>query len=43
MQEIQWNKRFNIGVEVIDKAHQRLFSIIGKLVSLNEDATKQQH
>ena len=43
MQEIQWNNRFNIGVEVIDKAHRRLFSIIGKLVSLNEDATKQQH
>ncbi|MCI9073389.1 MAG: hypothetical protein HFH80_11445 [Lachnospiraceae bacterium] len=43
MNEIQWNNRFNIGVEIIDKAHRRLFSIIGKLVLLNEDATKQQH
>lgn len=38
-----WRDRFNIGVEVIDKAHQRLFSIVGKLLSLNEDTAKQQH
>lgn len=43
MNEIQWNNRFNIGVEVIDKAHRRLFSIIEKLITLNEDASKQQH
>ncbi|MCM1123404.1 MAG: bacteriohemerythrin [Eubacterium sp.] len=41
--EIKWNDRFNIGVESIDKAHQRLFSIVGKLVALNEDEAKQQH
>lgn len=43
MNEIKWNDRFNIGVESIDKAHQRLFSIVRKLLSLNEDTTKQQH
>lgn len=43
MAEIKWNDRYNTGVEVVDKAHQRLFSIVGKLLSLNEDADKQQH
>lgn len=41
--EIKWNDRFCIGVDSIDSAHQRLFSIVGKLLSLNEDETKQQH
>ena len=41
--EIKWNDRFNIGVASIDHAHQKLFSIVGKLVALNEDETKQQH
>ena len=34
--EIKWNDRFNIGITEIDKAHQRLFEIIGKLVKENE-------
>jgi len=40
---VKWNYRFNIGVEVVDKAHQKLFSIVGKLVELNDDEEKQQH
>lgn len=43
MDEIKWNDRFNIGVEVVDQAHKRLFSIVSKLISLNEDETKQKH
>lgn len=43
MSEVKWNDHFNLGVGVIDKAHQRLFSIVGKLIALNEDETKQQH
>lgn len=43
MNEIKWHDRFNIGVDSIDKAHQRLFSIVGKLINLNEDTEKQQH
>lgn len=43
MNEVRWNDRFNLGVDTIDKTHQRLFSIIGKLIALNEDTTKQQH
>ncbi len=40
---IQWHERFSIGVESIDKEHRRLFSIIDKLLNLNEDESKQQH
>lgn len=41
--EIKWNDRFSIGVDTIDRAHERLFTIVGRLISLNEDETKQQH
>lgn len=41
--EIKWNDRFNIGVDSIDQSHQKLFSIVGKLVALNEDEAKQRH
>lgn len=34
---IKWNDRFNLGVESIDKAHQKLFSIVHKMVNLNDD------
>lgn len=43
MKEVKWNERFNIGVESIDNAHRKLFSIVGKLIALNADETKQQH
>ena len=35
--EIEWNERFNIGVEEVDKAHRRLFSVFRKLMELSED------
>lgn len=34
MQQIQWRDRFNIGVEIIDQAHRRLFSIVQKMMDL---------
>ena len=43
MAEIKWNDRFHLGVGLIDRAHQQLFTIVNKLVLLNEDAVKQQH
>ena len=43
MSEVKWNDRFNIGVEIVDRAHKKLFSIVGKLLSLTEDAEKQKH
>jgi hemerythrin-like metal-binding protein len=33
----EWNKQFNIGVDSIDHAHRKLFSIVGKLIHLSED------
>lgn len=43
MEEIKWNQRFNIGVEIVDRAHQNLFSIVNKLILLNEDEAKREH
>ena len=34
MQQIQWHDRFNIGVEIVDQAHHRLFSIVQKIMDL---------
>ena len=34
MRNLMWNEKFNIGVEVVDKAHARLFRMIGKLMDL---------
>ena len=41
--EIKWNDRFKIGIDSIDNAHKKLFSIVGKLIALNEDEAKQRH
>lgn len=35
--EVEWNKRFNIGVDSIDTAHRKLFSIVQKLIHLSKD------
>lgn len=43
MAEIKWNDRFNLDVEEIDKAHQKLFSIVNKLIAFTENPDKQQH
>lgn len=43
MNEVKWNDSFNIGVDIIDKAHEKLFSIVGKLITLNEETDKQRH
>jgi len=42
LSEIKWNDRYNTNVGVIDAAHQKLFSIVSRLVALNEEETKQQ-
>lgn len=34
MQQIQWQDRFNIGVETIDHAHRKLFLIVQKIMDL---------
>lgn len=35
--ETEWNDRFNIGVDSIDNAHRKLFSIVRKLIDLSKD------
>lgn len=37
-----WNDRFNIGVEVIDKEHKRLFSILNKILASKGEEDKNQ-
>ncbi|MDE6404856.1 MAG: hemerythrin family protein [Lachnospiraceae bacterium] len=40
--EAEWDKRFNIGVASIDKAHQKLFSIVHRLITLSKDESSGQ-
>lgn len=40
--ETEWNKQFNIGVDSIDNAHRKLFSIVQKLIHLSEDENNGQ-
>lgn len=41
-EETKWNKQFNIGVDSIDNAHRKLFSIVRKLVYLSRDENNGQ-
>ena len=40
--QLVWEKRFNIGVEVIDKEHKKLFSIMNRLLAFTEEEMKSQ-
>ena len=42
MKSAEWNERYNIGVESVDKAHRRLFSIVRKISTLTEDEEKNK-
>lgn len=37
-----WEERFNIGVDIIDKEHKKLFKIINKLYMYGDDEEKSQ-
>lgn len=39
MEKIVWDDRFKIGVEVVDRAHAKLFRIINKLLDLSQDTS----
>ncbi len=41
-EKAEWNERFNIGVNSIDNAHQKLFSIVRKLIHLSKDENNGQ-
>lgn len=38
--QLVWNKEFSLGVDAIDKEHQRLFSIINRLFTLRKEEQK---
>ncbi len=40
--QLVWNERYNIGVEVIDKEHKKLFSILNKLFDFGRQEEKSQ-
>lgn len=40
--QIVWEDRFNIGVDIIDKEHRKLFRIINKLFTFGDDEKKSQ-
>lgn len=40
--QIVWNNRYNIGVDIIDKQHKKLFSILNKLFNFGQLAEKSQ-
>lgn len=39
---IPWNKRYELGVEAIDKEHKQLFATINKLLALGEEEEKKE-
>lgn len=42
MERIVWDNKYKIGVEVVDKAHEKLFRIMHKLLDLAENADTHQ-
>lgn len=40
--EVKWDKNYNIGVDSIDNAHRKLFSIVRKLVDISQNENNGQ-
>ena len=40
--QLVWQDRFNIGVDIIDREHKKLFSIVNKLFAHSDQAAKRQ-
>ena len=40
--QLVWQDRFNIGVDIIDREHKKLFSIVNKLFSHSVQAEMRQ-
>lgn len=40
--QLKWTERFNIGVDNIDKEHQKLFGIMNKMIRFGEQPEKHQ-
>lgn len=41
-EDIKWSKEYEVGVDVIDNAHQELFRIARRLLLLGQDPTKHR-
>ncbi len=42
MEKVVWDDRFKIGVEMVDRAHAKLFRIVSKLLDISQDASTNQ-
>lgn len=40
--QLLWDDRFNIGVDIIDREHKKLFKIMNKMFAANQDPSKRQ-
>ncbi len=40
--QLVWQDRFNMGVDEIDKDHQKLFKIVNKLFTFGDESQKSQ-
>ena len=40
--QLVWQERFNIGVDVIDKEHKKLFNVLNKLFVYGKEEEKSQ-
>lgn len=40
--QLVWNERYNIGVDIIDREHKKLFSILNKLFDFGQQEEKSQ-
>ncbi len=40
--QFMWHDRYNIGVDIIDREHKKLFSIMNKLLAYGENETKSE-
>ncbi len=40
--QLVWNNRYNLGIEIIDKEHKKLFSILNKLFDFGQQKDKSQ-
>lgn len=43
MENIAWSDKFNIGVEVVDKAHAKLFRIVNKMIDMVKSGNTNQN
>lgn len=43
MKRVVWDDKYKIGVDAVDRAHERLFRIMGKLLCVSDDAAGRSH